>query len=201
MDENTKPFRRLLSNNTTIKTEDSLHLHQLEYIRLFLLSIDYYPNTSKDPTQSHPIHCRLEMLTHLKIAMCSKLASHKIQSYTDVPWYISRPYTIFLSMQSRLTNVFQIFRFEGKLKSKIPPMQWHFVLFVAGDELGDWQAIYEEKFGRKSLFCFKRLFSIETTNPSAKTRDFIFWYFSSHSFSPELVWISHTCKDVHKFMA
>ena len=45
MDENTKPFRRLLSNNTTIKTEDSLHLHQLEYIWLFLLSIDYYPNT------------------------------------------------------------------------------------------------------------------------------------------------------------
>lgn len=70
-------------------------------------------------------------------------------------------------MQSRLTNVFQIFRFEGKLKSKIPPMQWHFVLFVAGDELGDWQAIYEEKFGRKSLFSFKRLSSIETTTPSA----------------------------------
>ena len=45
------PSSFFLSNNTTIKTEDSFY--QLEYIRLFLLSIDYYPNTP--PYQ----HCKV----------------------------------------------------------------------------------------------------------------------------------------------
>ena len=94
-------------------------------------------------------------------------------------------------MQSRLTNVFQIFRFEGKLKSKTPPMQWHFVLVVAGDELGDWQAIYEEKFGRKSLFSFKRLSSIETTTPSAllQKREI-----SVLDISPRIVYLQSWCE-------